>query len=517
MNTARLFVHKFLKFSKLGETKSYQKIYAMLCILLSLVALSACAGASAAPSPTDTATPAPAIQLTPCAVGMHQGLCGIYSVFENREAMSGRMISLNIVVIKAMNHNPAPDAIFYLAGGPGGAAASEDAKGMPLPSGLYIDHDVVFVDQRGTGGSNRVLVPTDGPDLTGLTLEQIDPILKAWIADYLAEIDMDPRYYTTAFAMDDLDEVREALGYEKVNLVGYSYGATAAQYYLRQHAEHLRTVTLGVGSLLDIPVFEREAQNSQRVIDRIFDLCLADTACKAAFPEIKNEFAGLMDRLSNQPATATFINPVDRQPAPVTFTADYFGGLLRAFIKDAARDTSLPLFLHRAYQNNDWAGFTDYMAQGGGPEWWGDLVMEHVIRCDEKWAAFDPAVVAQLSQGSFLAAYSTRLSQDQAISCQYTPEGVTPEGMAPQTGSQVPVLIWNGNLDPLNPPENMAGAQQLWPNSITVVSPYHSHQLFGKSAGCFYSVVENFVDAGTAKGLDTTCVQTLPQLTFELQ
>jgi pimeloyl-ACP methyl ester carboxylesterase len=80
----------------------------------------------------------------------------------------------------------------------------------------------VFVDQRGTGGSNEVLIPTDGPDLTGLTPEQIDATVKPWVAKVLSEIDMDPRYYTTSVAMDDLDEVRAALGYDKCHLSGYT-------------------------------------------------------------------------------------------------------------------------------------------------------------------------------------------------------------------------------------------------------------------------------------------------------
>ena len=84
----------------------------------------------------------------------------------------------------------------------------------------------MFVDQRGTGGSNRVLIPTDPPDLTGLTPEEMDTKAKEWVAGCLSEIDMDPQYYTTSVAMDDLDEVREALGYDKINLFGYSYGAT---------------------------------------------------------------------------------------------------------------------------------------------------------------------------------------------------------------------------------------------------------------------------------------------------
>jgi pimeloyl-ACP methyl ester carboxylesterase len=55
--------------------------------------------------------------------------------------------------------------------------------------------------------------------------------------------------------MDDLDEVRQALGYERINLYGSSYGGMAAQYYLRQHPDHVRTVVLDGVTLVDVPIF----------------------------------------------------------------------------------------------------------------------------------------------------------------------------------------------------------------------------------------------------------------------
>ncbi len=113
---------------------------------------------------------------------------------------------------------------------------------------------------------------------------EMDVQAKAWVAKVLREINMDPQFYTTSVAMDDLDEVREALGYDKINLVGYSYGATAAQYYLRQHEAHVRTMALGGGSLLDVPVFELWAHNSQRALDIIFERCQADLPAMLPFP-----------------------------------------------------------------------------------------------------------------------------------------------------------------------------------------------------------------------------------------
>ena len=80
---------------------------------------------------------------------------------------------MQVAVIKAQSPNPAPDPIFYLAGGPGDSAI-EDAHRQQFPYDLSYTHDLVFVDQRGTGGSNQKVIPSDSPDLTGLTPEQAD-------------------------------------------------------------------------------------------------------------------------------------------------------------------------------------------------------------------------------------------------------------------------------------------------------------------------------------------------------
>ena len=104
--------------------------------------------------------------------------------------------------------------------------------------------------------------------------------------------------------------------------------------------------------------------------------------------------------------------------------------------KDAKNDSALPLLIHRAYKENDWKGITQFYANGGGPEWWGDLAMAHIIRCSEKWAAFDPEAVSRLSEDSYLKGWDVSLAQNQAFSCQYTPKGETPEGTSPQPGSR---------------------------------------------------------------------------------
>jgi pimeloyl-ACP methyl ester carboxylesterase len=400
-----------------------------------------------------------------------------------------------------------------LAGGPGNAA-TEDAARQQFPYSLSRNHDLVFVDQRGTGGSNRVVIPA-AFDYAGANQIGVVRQVKAWVAMSKIGQDMDPQYYTTSIAMDDLDEVRQALGYDQINLVGYSYGATAAQYYLRQHEEHVRTVFLGGGSLLDTPVFARWALNGQRALDLVFDRCQADAACQKAFPNPREEFTALLARAAKQPVKITFSN---KALGSATLTPDYLAPVIRLMTKDAKNGSAIPRLIHRAYAENDWEGFRLFIENNRNYEWWSDQLMEHVIRCDEKWASFDPVEVARLSESSYLKGFDLWLSRNQAASCRVTPHGVMPPGGAdPQPGSQVPVLIMNGEVDPIDPPENMAGAKALFPKSTALVMPFQGHSWSDYTAVmCMWSIQDEFIQSGSAVGLHTDCLKGILPLAFDV-
>ena len=155
------------------------------------------------------------INLIPCQFPNHKSelLCGKYGVYENRAAMSGRMITLNILVAPASSNSPRPDPIFFLAGGPGQgqariASVTEDA----LVRALRRDRDLVFVDQRGTGDSHSLQcsLNTQRNDGQSYFAELFLPEQVRACQKLLAE-KADLRYYTTPLAVDDLDEIRAAL------------------------------------------------------------------------------------------------------------------------------------------------------------------------------------------------------------------------------------------------------------------------------------------------------------------
>ena len=186
------------------------------------------------------------VELKPCTVADVEGrvLCGTHEVFEDRAARKGRKISLKIVVFAATGSDPQPDPFVYIPGGPG-SSATEDAPYLAKPfARIREQRDLLFVDQRGTGGSNplncKFFDEADPQSFLGYFFPLAD------VRKCRAELEpkADLKLYTTPIAMDDLDDVRAALGYKQLNLYGASYGTRAALVYLRQHEASVRTATL---------------------------------------------------------------------------------------------------------------------------------------------------------------------------------------------------------------------------------------------------------------------------------
>src|SRR5262249_14695479 len=147
---------------------------------------------------------------------------------------------------------------------------------IPLFRRFETDRDIVLIDQRGTGHSN----PLDCED------EHVDEDLSA-IDTYpvdrfracLERLHADTRLYTTPIAMDDIDEVRQHLGYGAITLWGGSYGTRAALVYLKRHEATVRTVTLDGVAPPDMRLPLYMARDGQRALDRLIDACAADPVC----------------------------------------------------------------------------------------------------------------------------------------------------------------------------------------------------------------------------------------------
>jgi len=162
--------------------------------------------------------------------------CAKFPVPENRADPHSRKIELNLAVLRSSSPVADPDMLVFLAGGPGQAATEAARTIAPVFGPLLAHHHVLLLDQRGTGGSNALDCPKQDDTGAGDTGTNLDAAtVRRDALGCLAAVrhHADPRYYTTTEAVQDLEDVRRALGAPSFDLVGVSYGTRVAQQYLR--------------------------------------------------------------------------------------------------------------------------------------------------------------------------------------------------------------------------------------------------------------------------------------------
>ena len=224
--------------------------------------------------------------------------CGTLEVPEYRSAPHGRRITLTVAVLRANTLSPRPDPLFMLAGGPGQAATFLGPFAAQMTD-VRKDRDIILVDQRGTGRSSPLACRALRQDETLRTAVDLDIVPRAAdCAKELAELGIDPAQYTTAAWVEDLEAVRAALGYAKINLWGGSYGTRVALEYLRRHPDRVRSAVLdGVappGMALSFDVWPTR----DRAIDRIIESCEASPACRTAHPDLEAALGSIRTRLA---------------------------------------------------------------------------------------------------------------------------------------------------------------------------------------------------------------------------
>lgn len=431
---------------------------------------------------------------------------GTYRVYENRAAEAGRMLQLDVVVIPATGPDPKPDPVFFLAGGPGVAAAQRFRQ--HLNSWIRRDRDIVLVSQRGTGGSNKLGCSMAANDDN--LQDYLEPIFQADVFEACLdqlELTADLRMYGTPTAMDDLNEIRQALRYEKINLIGGSYGTRAALVYMRRHPETVRTAILnGVAPIaFTNPLYH--ARGAQEALDTIFSLCADDPQCSAAFPDLAAKFQIVIDRLSVAPADVTVRHPETGEEVKLKLSSGAFADALRVIMY--SDNTDVPLLIHRAF-----AGDYDAIAQRGLRS---DRSLRNIlsfgmllcVTCAEDIDRIDPDSIERETGGTFLG--DARVRQQIAV-CEFWPRSNLPVDYGDPVSVDVPVLLLSGTLDPVTPPRWGEEAARHLPNSLHLVVP-GTH---GVGGGCITSIMQQFLAQGTVEGLDTSCVETMRLPAFDL-
>ena len=441
--------------------------------------------------------------------------CGTLEVYENRATKKGRKISLNILVLPATGDEREPDPLVYFAGGPG-SAATEDAEGMARAFAKIHEHrDLLFVDQRGTGKSHPLDCTFFNPNDLQSYLGYFFPLEDVRKCRSELEAKADLTLYTTDIAIDDMDEVRAALGYERLNLFGGSYGTRAALTYLKRYPQRVRTVTLQGVSPANSYMPGDFPQGNERALQGILAECAADEACHAAFPNLKEETKSLLARLIKEPVEVEVQNPDSNALVKVRLSRDLAAEAIRYMMYNPVSAARVPLTIHRAAQGN-FVPLTraaiEYRKLLIGT---GSNGMYLSVTCAEDLPWIKPGEGERMAENTFLGDY--RLRQQREM-CALWPRADVAKDYADPVRSNVPVLILTGEWDPVTPPSNGAAVAKTLKNSVHIVVPQGAHGFGGlENLDCIGRIETEFVERGTTDGIDTACVQTVRRKAFALK
>ncbi|PYP88060.1 MAG: alpha/beta hydrolase [Blastocatellia bacterium AA13] len=494
---------------------SKQSIRVLSFVIIAIVSAAGVARSQTSDQKDHHENTAKKLQLEPCRLpGWNEDVkCGKYEVFEDREAKSGRKITLRLVLLPALAlaQTPAPDPIFYFSGGPGGSAVDTMSRaGASYLAGLRRERDIVFVDQRGTGGSNPLVCNNLYPDKNDMSAYFSQVVTVDRLRACRAELEKiaDLKQYSTQIAMDDLDEVRAAMGYDKINLYGASYGSTAALSYLRQHGDHVRTATvLGVAPpdmKLPLPVIK----GVQNAIDRLIADCSSDPKCKASFPNLKSDFEAALRQLDKGPLSFDAANPFTQKIQHITLTRPVYNEFVRTMLYIPEFSKWLPLLIHQGAQGDfslfatvsfqSFRTIEDQLARG----------MHFSVVCGEDVPFITDADVARENTGSFYGDYRVKAYRQV---CESWPHANVPASFATPVKSDVPVLLVSGEADPVAPPWLAASAASHLSNSLHVTVPHTGHAF---SFSCVDELVNKFISQGSVKQLNPSCLSAIHRPAF---
>ena len=445
-----------------------------------------------------------AVQLSPCRLPdvPEELRCGVHEVYENRRTMRGRKLPLKIIVIPARRPHPDQGPVFYLTGGPG----ETDADMAPdlVSSPERETHDVVLVDERGTGEGHRLDCPSPGSDddLQGYLKGPYDQeALKACAARLSRSFDLSQ--YTTANAADDLDEVRRAMGYGRINLEGGSFGTYAAMTYIQRHGEHVRSAYLSSLVVLDNKVPLYHARAAQEGLDALLAQCSADPACQGAYPDLGADIAAILARLRERPAETWVRHPVTGARTPVRLNATGFADGMRTMLYGAPAAHDLPSLIAKA-KDGDFNPFAE-RAVAASRNIYGGLRMglSLAITCNEFVARIRPEEIEPAVRGTFLGDWRVRA---QMAACAGWPRTELASDYLAPFRSQVPTVLISGEMDPASRPHWGEVAARSLPNSVHIVVPGAGHT---PENDCVSQVREQLFAAGSIRGLDLSCVARL--------
>nr|WP_275401422.1 alpha/beta hydrolase [Wenzhouxiangella limi] len=389
-----------------------------------------------------------------------------------------------------------------MAGGPGQSARDILPIMRHALREINAQRDLIFLDQRGTGGSNALECEMEEQDEAWLDAnydqmaEQLDRCRAGWDADL--------RFYTTSDAARDLESLRAHYGFEQVNLIGGSYGTRLAQVYLRAYPDRVRSVILDGVVPTRLHLGAEHGLMLDRALGKLFAACTGEPQCRDTFPELDDAFADLKARFPDTDDGPDILvtHPRRGQAIDLQFTRATLAAALRFLAYSPQTQMMIPYLVHEAAATGDPTRLasqalivTDQMA---------DMIaigLNFAVGCSEDWPGW-PDVPGQEDT---LLGNSMKEVYDQV--CADWPRGELPPDFHQPFDADAPVLILSGELDPVTPPAYGDEAEAQFSKSLHLVARGRGHIVITQD--CVGQIASRFIADADFDALDTDCLDRL--------
>lgn len=398
--------------------------------------------------------------------------------------------------------------LFLLAGGPGQGARSAFGQRNDLIKAWNRGRDIVLVDIRGTGDSDAIECDTQGQYPEDLSVENQTRLAAETLKKCRASMaPRKPKHYYTPLIADDLNAVRQALGYPKISLYGSSYGTRLALEYARRHDAHTHRLVLDGVAPVSLALPWNVAQSFERSWSKISDYCEADAACSARFPEVRASLRRLIDKTRTQEGKQYRIDSPSRdlqqrfspkaKSIAQLFVAPSYSPILWAL---------MPLAVDKAIQG-DWRTIMGILDQGDPGV--NQLVLYSIV-CNEDrgaWPSQEPGPEIERT-----ALGSTQIDAAKLICPHFKGDMALPADYYEAVRSDKAVLLLSGEADPVTPPSYAKEVQKHLPNSLEITVPFTGHNTV--NTDCVQGIVDDFLKADEPLKVDSECVASTPRPFF---
>jgi len=421
--------------------------------------------------------------------------CGQLVVAENPDDADGSTLELNILRLPAVSASPAEDPLFIIAGGPGQSAVSLANGVAGYFAAVRKQRDIVFIDQRGTGQSAPL--ECEGADDVSpqLSSEQQREAMLKILAKCAETHAARAVWYSTPYAINDIESVRVALNYPRINVWGVSYGTRVALAYLQRFPESVRTLVIDGVAPASMHLLDSMAQDVRGALTTVIKQCADNQACTQRYGDVQADYDAAMALLAEQPRDVIISHPLTQLPETVRTDDETLDTLVRMALY--SRDTSrlIPFVLHSAKTEDFVPAASLLMMFSSQQKNTIAYGMHLTVLCNEDYPGSETA--------------SGNISSPQGLFfnkvCQFWSTSIIPADYKQPVTSDKPVLILSGGRDPVTPVRWGDAVQQHLSNSLHLIAPGGHHSI--TRDGCVPNLIAQFITRASTQLSGANCVE----------